>query len=251
MIAEIARDLLSPQMETPVPQYVEETISDPDTPPFDLWAFCQSETDHSLPLIGIRLLVPCKFLGNRHAIGTILHYPCAKAKKLIDLGIAHEVVPDNRLEVVQEPRIQKIERATTPDELIGAMADYVPGLLSDPELVELTRAYESKMAEFMPEEWPETSLGQATLPGPPESGQRSQESWHPARITHSLAWDGQEVVILPRCGECQHFTRDTINPASGLGDCEVFLLPDGKRQIGRYPMQHPKTATCFEKGESK
>lgn len=147
-------------------------------------------------------------------------------------------------------RIQKITRATSPDELVQAMDDYIPGQLPDSELVALTRAYESKMTEFMPEEWPEIPLGQATLPGTPESGQRSQETGHPERITHDLAWDGQKVVILPRCGICQHFTPDTINPASGLGDCEAFLLPDGKRQIGRFPMQDPKTATCFEKKEA-
>jgi len=71
------------------------------------------------------------------------------------------------------------------------------------------------------------------------------------QVTLSLGWNGAEMVMLPACRDCEHFTPDTINPASGLGDCEVFLLPDGKRQIGRYPMQHPKTATCFEKGESK
>lgn len=52
---------------------------------------------------------------------------------------------------------------------------------------------------------------------------------------------------LPRCGYCQHFTRDRINPESGLGTCQAFFLPDGKRQVGRYPMQDPKTETCFEK----
>ncbi|EAY57592.1 MAG: hypothetical protein UBAL2_79310432 [Leptospirillum rubarum] len=52
------------------------------------------------------------------------------------------------------PRIQKITRATNPDELAGAMSDYIPGQLSDPELIELTKAYELKMAEFMPENQP-------------------------------------------------------------------------------------------------
>lgn len=51
---------------------------------------------------------------------------------------------------------------------------------------------------------------------------------------------------LPRCGDCQHFERDSINPGSGAGDCKMFLLPDERRQIARYPMQGPKNETCFE-----
>ncbi|MHB8542719.1 MAG: hypothetical protein ACYC9S_01790 [Leptospirales bacterium] len=149
-----------------------------------------------------------------------------------------------------ETRIQKITRATNPDELVRAMSDYIPGLLSDSELVALTRVYELKMTEFLPEEWPGTSPGQATPPGTPESGQRSQNPGHPERITHSLAWDGSQVIALPRCGVCEHFNPDSINPVSGIGDCEAFLLPDGKRTIGRFPMQDPKTATCFEKKEA-
>lgn len=50
---------------------------------------------------------------------------------------------------------------------------------------------------------------------------------------------------LPRCGTCQHFERDSINPEYGLGDCQAFLLPDGKRHAVRYPMQYPKSDTCF------
>nr|EDZ38381.1 MAG: Conserved hypothetical protein [Leptospirillum sp. Group II '5-way CG'] len=145
------------------------------------------------------------------------------------------------------PRIQKITRATNPDELAGAMSDYIPGQLSDSELIELTKAYELKMAEFLPDEWPETPIEQPTLPEASEPCLSGQNQGHPGRITPHLAWDGQEVVILPRCGVCQHFTRDSVNPASGLGTCQVFLLPDGKRQIGRYPMQDPKTETCFER----
>ncbi|MHB8421720.1 MAG: hypothetical protein ACYDAM_02965, partial [Leptospirales bacterium] len=92
-------------------------------------------------------------------------------------------------------RIQKITRATSPDELVQAMDDYIPGQLPDSELVALTRAYESKMSEFMPDEWPETPSREATLPGTPESGQRSQESRHPEQITPSYGWTGREVVI--------------------------------------------------------
>ena len=51
--------------------------------------------------------------------------------------------------------------------------------------------------------------------------------------------------LLPRCGDCQHFERDSINPEYGLGDCQAFLLPDGKRHAVRYPMQRPKTEGCF------
>lgn len=50
---------------------------------------------------------------------------------------------------------------------------------------------------------------------------------------------------LPRCGVCRHFERDSINPEYGLGDCQAFLLPDGKRHAVRYPMQYPKSETCF------
>jgi hypothetical protein len=52
------------------------------------------------------------------------------------------------------PRIQEITRATNPDELVGAMSDYIPGQLSDSDLIELTKAYELKMAEFLPENQP-------------------------------------------------------------------------------------------------
>ena len=52
---------------------------------------------------------------------------------------------------------------------------------------------------------------------------------------------------LPRFGTCQHFERDSINPEYGLGDCQAFLLPDGRRQIVRYPMQYPKSETCFKR----
>ena len=54
--------------------------------------------------------------------------------------------------------------------------------------------------------------------------------------------------LLPRCGTCQHFERDDINPETGAGDCKTFFLPDGKRQIVRYPMQHPRTDDCFIQG---
>ena len=52
------------------------------------------------------------------------------------------------------------------------------------------------------------------------------------------------------CGDCQHFERDDINPSYGLGDCRMFLLPDGRRQIVRYPMERPKNKTCFKRGMS-
>ncbi len=143
------------------------------------------------------------------------------------------------------PRIQEITRATNPDELVGAMSDYIPGQLSDSDLIELTKAYELKMAEFLPNEWPETPIEQPTLPEASEPCLSGQNQGHPERITPHLGWNGQEVVTLPRCGDCQHFTRDTINPREGVGNCRMFFLPDNKRNIVRYPMQTPKNGTCF------
>jgi hypothetical protein len=169
--------------------------------------------------------------------GTLLDLPETKARRLIDLGIAREVVP--------ETRIQKITRATNPDELVGAMSDYIPGQLSDSELIELTKAYELKMAEFLPDEWPETPIEQPTLPEASEPCLSGQNQGHPERITPHLGWNGQEVVTLPRCEDCQHFTRDDINPREGVGNCRMFFLPDNKRNIVRYPMQTPKNGTCF------
>lgn len=175
MIADLVKRLLSeaPEEFVPTPtissdDHVEQPGPDPDEKPFDLWEFCMAETDNSRPLAGIHLLTPCVFLENRHPVGTILHYPHEKAKKLVQMGIACQVNPENRIE-------------------------------------------------------------------------------KPERITPHLAWDGKQVIVLPRCGDCRHFTRDTINPREGVGDCEAFLLPDGKRQTVRYPMQHPRTEICFEK----
>jgi hypothetical protein len=127
------------------------------------------------------------------------------------------------------------------------MADYIPGQLSDSELTELTKAYELKMAELLPDEWPETPIEQPTLPEASEPCLSGQNQGHPERITPHLGWNGQEVVTLPRCEDCQHFTRDSVNPEYGLGDCQVFLLPDGKRHAARYPAQRPKNGTCFER----
>jgi len=155
--------------------------------------------------------------------GTLLDLPETKARRLIDLGIAREVVP--------ETRIQEITRATNPDELVGAMSDYIPGQLSD--------------SEFLPDEWPETPIEQPTLPEASEPCLSGQNQGHPERITPHLGWNGQEVVTLPRCEDCQHFTRDDINPREGVGNCRMFFLPDNKRNIVRYPMQTPKNGTCF------
>lgn len=127
-------------------------------------------------------------------------------------------------------RIQRIASSRTPDELVQSMVDYVPGQLSDSELRDLTRAYESKMAEFLPAVWTEEPAGQPDLPEASEPGLKTQNPGH-----------------IQRCGDCRHFERDSINPREGLGDCSAFLLPDGKRQIARYPMEHPKTETCFGK----
>ena len=49
------------------------------------------------------------------------------------------------------------------------------------------------------------------------------------------------------CGNCQDFTPDQINPVAGAGDCLKFFLPDGRRNIVRYPTQIPKNDTCFER----
>lgn len=67
----------------------------------------------------------------------------------------------------------------------------------------------------------------------------------PAEHPISSAEIPKAIAQLHRCGTCQHFERDSINPEYGLGDCQAFLLPDGKRHAVRYPMQYPKSETCF------
>jgi len=84
--------------------------------------------------------------------GDVIDLPNEKAERLIEKGRAQ---PLPRCGTCQRsPRIQKITRATNPDKLAWAMADYIPGQLTDSELIELTKAYELKMAEFMPENQP-------------------------------------------------------------------------------------------------
>jgi len=175
--------------------------------------------------------------------GDVIDLPNEKAERLIEKGRAQ---PLPRCGTCQRsPRSQKITRATHPDELVRAMSDYTPGELSDSELVELVKAYELKMAEFLPDEWPETPIEQPTLPEASEPCLSGQNQGHPERITPHLGWNGQEVVTLPRCGDCRHFTRDDINPREGAGDCAEFFLPDNKRNIIRHSTQTPKNGTCF------
>ncbi|MGL3710528.1 hypothetical protein ACSYAY_06650 [Leptospirillum ferriphilum] len=51
---------------------------------------------------------------------------------------------------------------------------------------------------------------------------------------------------IPSCKDCTHFSPDDINPGSGGGDCSRFFLPDGRRNIVRWPSQQPKTDDCFQ-----
>ena len=72
---------------------------------------------------------------------------------------------------------------------------------------------------------------------------------HSRHSRHFLPDHGEQVLILNKCGDCQHFERDQINPTEGLGYCQSFSSPynPGKPLI-RYPMQNLKNAACFLEG---
>lgn len=152
-----------------------------------------------------------------------------------------------------ESFIREMDAATSFLALLQITDQIDPARFAQEEYDRLWGAYSRNRDRWPDEPYPATGWGtfneadEATLPGASEPCLSGQNQGHPGRITPHLAWTGREVITLPRCGDCQHFKRDTINPREGVGDCEAFHLPDGKRQIVRYPMQDPKTETCFER----
>lgn len=68
------------------------------------------------------------------------------------------------------------------------------------------------------------------------------------QVTLSLGWNGSEMVVLPKCGDCRSFAPDTINPREGVGHCRAFpAIGNQDKLLIRYPTNSPKNESCFER----
>lgn len=129
--------------------------------------------------------------------------------------------------------MEKISWCRTLSDFMVVADSFLIHEMSDVEIKELMSVYISmrkgifKKSEFSFRDW-----------SAPKNARTSVASNHGDIAVVSLS-------SIPSCGQCAHFTPDTINPVGGIGSCKKHRSSLGKGLLPRYPMQKPKGPECL------
>lgn len=159
---------------------------------------------------------------------------------------------------LSESFTREMDEAPTFKGLFQILDRIDPAMFTQEEYTQLWGSYCRNRDRWPEEAFPATdwgALNEAVEPTTPElsrTGLSSDPERTVEQVTHSLGWNGSEMVMLPVCRDCRHFFPDGISPREGVGHCGSFqAIGNQDRFLLRYPMNQPKTETCFDsKGAS-